>query len=378
MSTTSPDIDVTVIEPATGSSRSVSWGAILAGAAVALGLTIFMMALGTGFGFSIVSPWPALSASVTTFAMSAIIWLIATQWLAAVAGGYVAGRLSLPPPAIADDEERSFRDIAHGLATWATATVIAVVVATSAGGALVGAGAQVAGAVGTGVAATAAAGAGGAAAALGNEDLSGYFVDTLFRVPTDAASAPAATTAPTPAAEATPAAAEAAPAPAPAGSTAAAPAPAPAEPAPGATPPVDAPAAPALATQAAAAPTPAAGGDEARAEAGRILIRGVAEGEFVEGDRTYLASLIAQQTGVPTEEAAKRVDDAIATIDAAKAEAQQAADAARKAAATVSYLTALALIVGAFISALAGYIGGNDRDRLPSASANLARRRAAA
>ncbi len=108
-----------------------SWGAIFAGAAVALGTSIILFALGSGLGFAAISPWPQQSISAVTFTIAGAIWLIVTQWLSASLGGYIAGRLRHRWLAT-HAHEVFFRDTAHGLVTWALATAaIAAVVAGS-------------------------------------------------------------------------------------------------------------------------------------------------------------------------------------------------------------------------------------------------------
>jgi hypothetical protein len=95
-----------------------------------------------------------------------------------------------------------------------------------------------------------------------------------------------------------------------------------------------------------------------RGEATRILANGVSTGGVPEADRTYLASLIAARTGISQPDAQKRVDDVAAR-------ARQEAEAARKAAATTSLLTALAMMLGAFVACAAAALGGHERDRHP-------------
>lgn len=103
-------------------------------------------------------------------------------------------------------------------------------------------------------------------------------------------------------------------------------------------------------------PDPTAPAADARGEAGRILTRSVA-GELDPADRTYLAQTVAARTGISQDEAEKRVDTVVA-------QGKEAADTARKAAAAVSLMTALSLMIGAFIAAVAGALGGRHRDML--------------
>jgi len=103
-------------------------------------------------------------------------------------------------------------------------------------------------------------------------------------------------------------------------------------------------------------PAPASGNQDVRAEASRLVLSGVS-GNLQPADRTYLAQVVAARAGLSQQDAEKRVDDTIA-------QAKQAADTARKAAATVSLMTALSLMIGAFVAAAAGAMGGRHRDML--------------
>jgi hypothetical protein len=107
---------------------AISWSAIVAGAIAAIALTLTLVTLGSAFGLASVSPWPGVGASPTSFTIGAGIWLIITQWLSAAAGGYLAGRLRIRWQGL-HTHEVYFRDTAHGLLTWATATVVVTVIA---------------------------------------------------------------------------------------------------------------------------------------------------------------------------------------------------------------------------------------------------------
>jgi len=95
-------------------ASAVSWGAILVGATVAVALTLVLFVLGVGIGF--------LGDNPRASAILIAIWLIVTQWLSAGVGGFLTGRLRHRWLAI-HEHEVFFRDTAHGLATWAAATV---------------------------------------------------------------------------------------------------------------------------------------------------------------------------------------------------------------------------------------------------------------
>lgn len=101
---------------------------------------------------------------------------------------------------------------------------------------------------------------------------------------------------------------------------------------------------------------------EQRAEASRIIISGLRSGDVPAADKTYLAQLVAARTGISQPDAQKRVDDVIAKAKEAEVKLRQAADAARKAAATAAFFTAFSMVVGAFIAAVAATIAGHRRD----------------
>jgi hypothetical protein len=95
---------------------------------------------------------------------------------------------------------------------------------------------------------------------------------------------------------------------------------------------------------------------EAQAQAGSIIANDIKAGSFPDADRTYLAQLVANKTGVPMADAQQRVNDFIA-------KATDAAEAARKAAALSSLYLALSLLVGAFIASVSAALGGRLRDQ---------------
>lgn len=139
---------------------AASWPSIIAGAFVAAAASIILVALGSGIGFASISPWPNHGASVTTFAITTAIWLIVTQWISAALGGYIAGRLRTRWIGT-HAHEVFFRDTAHGLITWAVATVLVAAIAAAS--------------------LTSAAGAAGRAAADASAPVSAYTIDKLFR-----------------------------------------------------------------------------------------------------------------------------------------------------------------------------------------------------
>src|ERR1700688_2397158 len=116
----SPILDETARLRAT---PAASWGAILAGAVVAVSLSLILVTLGAGLGCASISPWSDRGLSAGAFTVASTIWLIVTQWLSAATGGYIAGRLRHRWLAT-HRHEVFFRDTAHGLVTWSVATLI--------------------------------------------------------------------------------------------------------------------------------------------------------------------------------------------------------------------------------------------------------------
>jgi hypothetical protein len=286
------------------SMAAVSWGAIIGGAFVAASLALILALLGVGLGLSATSPRTGAGATAAAIGTAGVVWLIATQAIAAGLGGYLAGRLRVKWAAVHTDEVY-FRDTAHGFLVWAVAAVITAAFLTSAALSLVGAGATVA-AVGT-------AGAKAFGARSGSESADGqtsgsvssqapaaprgaYLTDSLFRSDRAATDIPVAS----------------------------------------------------------------------RQEAGRIMAQALQAGSFVPADRTYLATMIGRQTGLSTDDAALRVDAVFAQGKSMAADAElatlTAADAARSAAAKTSLWTFVALLVGAFCASLAATFGGRQRD----------------
>jgi hypothetical protein len=93
----------------------------------------------------------------------------------------------------------------------------------------------------------------------------------------------------------------------------------------------------------------------ARAEAGRILPLGAVNGQVTANDRSWLARLVAARTGLPGDEATRRVDEVVARETTAMEDA-------RKAATRASVITGIAMLVGAFIACAAAAFGGSMRD----------------
>lgn len=109
-------------------------------------------------------------------------------------------------------------------------------------------------------------------------------------------------------------------------------------------------------------PDPNANPQEARAEATRIIVSGLRDGEVPAADKTYLAQLVSARTGISQADAQKRVDEDIAKARDVEAKARQTVDTARKTATAIAYFTAFSMLIGAFIAAVAATIAGHRRD----------------
>jgi hypothetical protein len=265
------------------STSAASWPAIIAGAFVAAAVSLILLALGSGLGFASISPWPGRGVTATTFAATTAIWLILTQWVSAGLGGYLAGRLRTRWIGT-HAHEVFFRDTAHGLITWAVASVLVA--------------AAIGSSIGTSVAAAGrAVGAAGRTAAEGASAIShgsAYDIDRLLR-PAD----------------------------------------------------VGAPQA------------------DPKPEVAHIIANAAVTGDIPDGDRAYLAQLVAARTGITLEDAQKRVDGFLSDVKDAEAKAKATADAARKVAAKASIYLALSMLVGAFIASVSAALGGRLRDEHP-------------
>jgi hypothetical protein len=152
---------------------AISWAAIIGGAFATAGLSLILLALGSGFGLASVSPWPNSGASVTTFTVMTAIWLIIVQWVSSGLGGYLTGRLRTKWVGV-HTHEVFFRDTAHGLLAWAVAAVIGAAVLASAVSSVLSGGAHVAGTIASGAAE-------GASQGVVQENPFAYYVDSLFR-----------------------------------------------------------------------------------------------------------------------------------------------------------------------------------------------------
>lgn len=316
---------------------AVSWGAIFAGAISAAVLSFVLLAIGTAFGLSIISPWDFTGREAAETAAAAgigtSIFLVVLHAVASGVGGYLTGRLRSKLTGLRGDETY-FRDTAHGVVVWGV-SVLGLILMLACLAVLAARGTVALGTAGLSAAGQVAGGAVGSApraldqAGSGGDGL-GYLIDSLFR--------------------------------------------------PGAAPPAPAEGTGDRASGGAAGEAqigqPANSGTMVnfalegdtrvhREEVGRIL--GMAlDGEVSAEDRAHVAQLVARETGLSQAEAEQRVDQVIERAKVAAAEAEQkakeAADVARNAGMYAALWGAIAMLAGAFAAAWAATWGGRARD----------------
>jgi hypothetical protein len=130
-------VDTVIVENEAAPVAAISWPAVLAGAAVTGAFSLLLLALGSGIGFATFSPWSPRSIDTLRGATFAGIFLAATSVISAALGGYITGRLRRLWPATHSDEV-VFRDTAHGLVTWAVATLATAAFLGAAGTSMLG------------------------------------------------------------------------------------------------------------------------------------------------------------------------------------------------------------------------------------------------
>jgi hypothetical protein len=161
--------DVNIVQ--TQRPRSaMSWSAAIAGAIAATAISFILIALGSGIGLAVASPYAA-GPSLGTMTVAGAVWLVLTQAIAFAAGGMIAGRLrGRIEPGTSADETR-FRDGANGFMAWAIGALAVALIVAGVSAASVAAGTR----AGATTVANITSGT--------SSDQLGYFVDTLLRAP---------------------------------------------------------------------------------------------------------------------------------------------------------------------------------------------------
>ncbi|MBB3197102.1 hypothetical protein [Roseateles terrae] len=347
-----------------GTWSAVSWASVLAGAAAAAALSLILLVLGTGLGLAAMSPWSGEGAQAQTIGVTGIVWLALTQLAASGLGGYLAGRLRTRWRDTHVDEVH-FRDTAHGLLSWAVATLFTAALLGATISGILGAGVKAASTVAGGTVAAAGAAGAGAMSGAGRDgsggammgssrdggmesglrdatgfDL-GYYLDAMMRrdpaatATTAGAAGSAGSTAMSSNAGSTGGTANAA------GLNGANPA--------------------TLRTQ------PDVGTAQLLPELSRLVMHAWRQGGTLSPeDQRQAGALVAQRTGLSQADAERRVNELLqrARTDAQAAEtrARDAADTARKAAMQAALWMFVALLIGAFTASWLATIGGRQRD----------------
>jgi hypothetical protein len=161
--------DVEIFQTDSRRATTLSWSAAIAGAVTATAIGFILLALGTGIGLAVASPYGS-TPTIGTMTVAGAVWLVLTQSIAFAAGGYVSARLRVRKDDASATETR-FADGANGFMAWAIgalaiALVVAIVSATSIAGA-----------------ARAGTGALSQLSQQTSSDQFGYFVDSLLRTP---------------------------------------------------------------------------------------------------------------------------------------------------------------------------------------------------
>jgi hypothetical protein len=158
--------NVEIIQTTGGSRAALSWSGAIAGALGATAINFILIALGTGIGLAVTSPYSGPSAGTMTIAGA--VWLVFAQTAAFAAGGYYAARVRVGLPEAVTGTSR-FRDGANGFLVWAIGVAAtAVIVALLGAASLFGLGRATSGTLEVGAAVT-------------QTDVMSYYVDELTR-----------------------------------------------------------------------------------------------------------------------------------------------------------------------------------------------------
>ncbi|WP_206455627.1 hypothetical protein [Aurantimonas marina] len=278
---------------ATDGRRRISWGAIIAGALLALAIQFMLGLLGLGIGLATIDPQGAESFDPNSFASVGGLWTIAVVLIGLFVGAYAAGRLS--------GSLTRIDAILHGVVTWATSTLFVVFLLTTGASAVVGAAFGVIGGSIQGLSA--------AAATVAPETTS-----TLRRDAEEALRRGGGASRP------------------------------PADSADEADVPVIGETQPVPVEQ-----------DSAATSIGTVLA-GLGE-QATPQQRQAASQAIARQAGISQQEAQQRLQQLQQAYDSAKREARVAADAAARAVTAASFAAFVALALGLTVGALGGLVG---------------------
>ena len=158
---------------------AISWGAVIAGAFAATAMMFMLAALGSGLGLAMGSPWRD-GPSATTVGWLTAVWVVIVEVISFATGGYVAARMRRAYPATVHTNEIGLRDGMHGFVVWAFAVVVSAWIIGGAASGVIAGMAKTGGTIASGAAMGVAANRSGNTAPAA-ADITGYFVDTMFR-----------------------------------------------------------------------------------------------------------------------------------------------------------------------------------------------------
>lgn len=271
----------------------VDWSAILAGSATAAAIATLMAGFGAALGLSAVSVEPG-EGSVNVAMVIGAVFLVLTLVASYGAGGYIAGRMRRRVDQASADEV-SVHDGLNGLAVWAVGTLVTVMLLTNAAGNVVSAAGS--------VASTAATAAGSAVGGMAQGALSAAGAAMPENAGANAMSFVTDT----------------------------------------------------LLRTTPDATTPAEPGETSRQVAG-IFGNYMTTGEISDADRAYLETAVAAETGLTPAEVSTRVDAALATAEAQRAEAEKMVEEAKQTAIDVAETARISAILTAFLLTAAALV----------------------
>jgi hypothetical protein len=281
-----------------GHNRSrISWGAVLAGAVVAVATTLLLSLLGAAMGASSIHALDTTSTDLANYGTGAAIWEIINVALSMAFGGYVAARLSGTHSHL--DAEL------HGITVWAVAVLLGSVLLAQAVSGLIGTVWQGAGSV----VSQAVGGAGAVSGVLPPEANPQAMIARLQQSLGNSGD-----------------------------------------------------------------PTTMSR-EQISAEIAPLVRRSVLSGNLSEADRNRLVDLVAAQSGVTKEEAARRVtgmeNDAKATLAQAEQKTRAAADEVARTTATTARALFTALVLGLLAALVGAWMGTRHKRILHPASEHV-------
>ncbi|MFC0410276.1 hypothetical protein [Roseomonas elaeocarpi] len=107
------------VEGAPSVRSRISWGAIFAGAVIALAIGLMLNVLGAAVGATLVDATSRQTPDASSFGIGAGIWLLVANLIGLAVGGYAAARLS----GTADGTDGTL----HGFAVWAATFLVSAV-----------------------------------------------------------------------------------------------------------------------------------------------------------------------------------------------------------------------------------------------------------